>query len=66
MANLGFEAIELEGVREKNLREVYENRERLKEKCQEVGVQVVNFCPVLPDIVNLNEEKKTKGGCRDD
>lgn len=30
-ANLGFEAVELEGVREKNLSEVYENRERLKE-----------------------------------
>jgi len=34
MANLGFEATELEGVREKNRREVYENRERLKGKCQ--------------------------------
>jgi len=60
MANLGFEAIELEGVREKNLREVYENRERQKGKCQEVGAKVVNFCPVLPDIVNLNEEKRKK------
>ena len=60
MANLGFEAVELEGVREKNLREVYENRERLKEKCQNVGVKVVNFCPVLPDIVNLDEEKRKK------
>ncbi len=60
MANLGFEAIELEGVREKNLREVYENRERLKEECQRVGVKVVNFCPVLPDIVNPNEEKRKK------
>jgi hypothetical protein len=58
MANLEFEAIELEGVREKNLREVYENRERLKEKCQKIGIKVVNFCSILPGIVNLNEEKR--------
>ncbi len=60
MADMGFSYIELEGVREKNLREVWENRYWLKERCEEVGVEVVNFCPILPDIHSLDKGKKEK------
>lgn len=60
MADMGFSYVELEGVREKNLREVWENRFGLKERCEEVGVEVVNFCPILPDIHSLDKEKREK------
>ena len=60
MADMGFSHIELEGVREENLREVWENRHRLKDRCQEVGVEVVNFCPILPGIHSLDEAERQR------
>lgn len=60
MADMGFSYIELEGIREKNLREVWENRYQLKARCEEVGVEVVNFCPILPEIHSLDEEKRQR------
>jgi sugar phosphate isomerase/epimerase len=60
MAEMGFEYVELEGVREENLKEVYQNREKIKDHCRALGVKIVNFCPIIPDIVSLNEEKRKK------
>lgn len=60
MKDLGFEFIELEGVREKNLKEVYENRVKLKSLCKELRLKIVNFCPVLPDIVNSDPKKQER------
>jgi len=60
MKEMGFEAIELEGVRERNLLEVFENRKKIKSLCQELSLKVVNFCPVLPDLVSSDPEKKEK------
>ena len=54
MAALGFRDIELEGVRRDNLEEVYRNRAALKKHCDDLRLRVVNFCPVLPDIVSLD------------
>jgi len=58
MQRLGFKYVELEGVREENLKAVYEERENLKTFCEEKGLQVINFCPVLPDIVSLDKQKR--------
>jgi len=58
MQRLGFKYVELEGVREENLRAVYEEKENLKAFCEERGLQVINFCPVLPDIVSLDKQKR--------
>lgn len=52
MAGLGFTAVELEGVREENLRAVHNERKALKQRCDDLGLRVVNFCPVLPDLVH--------------
>jgi sugar phosphate isomerase/epimerase len=52
MAALGFTNVELEGVREENLRAVYRERKELKQCCVDLGLRVVNFCPVLPDLVH--------------
>jgi sugar phosphate isomerase/epimerase len=56
MADLGFEYIELEGVGFENLRAVIDNRERIKQACQRAGVQVVDFAPLLPDIISMDPE----------
>jgi len=45
MKKLGFEYIELEGVREKNLNEVYQERKGLKKYCDDLGLKVINFYP---------------------
>ncbi|MGQ9523309.1 MAG: sugar phosphate isomerase/epimerase family protein [Armatimonadota bacterium] len=58
MRQMGFEYVELEGVREDNLREVHRRREELKAHCDNLGLKVINFCPVLPDIVSIDEAKR--------
>ena len=60
MKEMGFEAIELEGVREKNLLEVFENRKKIKTLCESLNSRVVNFCPVLPDLVTSDPKKREK------
>jgi len=61
MADLGFRYVELEGASEgDNLREVYAKRHDLKALCQRRGLQVVNFCPVIPDLVSLDEAKRKR------
>ena len=58
MAGLGFTAIELEGVREDNLRAVHGERQELKQRCDDLGLTVVNFCPVLPELVHLGKAQR--------
>lgn len=58
MAALGFTAIELEGVREDNLRAVHGERQELKQRCDDLGLTVVNFCPVLPELVHLGKAQR--------
>ncbi|MGC8717630.1 MAG: sugar phosphate isomerase/epimerase family protein [bacterium] len=60
MADMGFEYVELEGVREENLKEVYQNREKIKDHCRALGVKIINFCPIIPDIVSIDEDKRKK------
>lgn len=62
MARLGFRYIELEGVGEQNLRQVWEERQQLKARCAETGVQVINFCPILPDLISLDPAKRQRAG----
>lgn len=52
MSDLGFVAIELEGVGRENLLEVAGRRADIKAFCDDIGLRVVNFCPVLPEIVS--------------
>ncbi len=60
MADMGFEYVELEGVGEENLKEVYHNREKIKDHCRALGVKIINFCPIIPDIVSIDEDKRKK------
>jgi len=56
MAALGFQSIELEGVGFENLKMVVDNKERLKDACEAAGVQVVNFAPLLSEIIAVDDE----------
>jgi len=58
MRALGFDAAELEGVRDENMREVYAARADLKRRCDDLGLRIMNFCPVLPDLVSLDERRR--------
>ena len=58
MKALGFEYVELEGVRRDNLLAVYEKRHELKKFTDGEGLKVVNFCPVLPDSVSIEKKKR--------
>ena len=52
IAALGFTNAELEGVGEENLRAVHDDQEALKQRCDDLGLRIVNFCPVLPELVH--------------
>ncbi len=59
MADMGFTAAELEGVREPNLRAVHAARHELKSYCAELGLAIINFCPVLPDLVSTDAARRS-------
>ena len=52
--NLGFRSIELEGIREQHLLEVYELRHRIKDKLRELDLLVPFFCIVLPELSSVD------------
>ncbi len=58
MKALGFENVELEGVRRENLMQVYSSRLDLKKFCDGEGLRVINFCPVLPGSVSINRKER--------
>jgi sugar phosphate isomerase/epimerase len=58
MAALGFTCVELEGVGEENLRAVHGERRALKQRCDDLGLRVVNFCPVLPELVHPEKARR--------
>ncbi len=61
MARLGFTNVELEGVRRDNLLAIHSQRAELKSRCERLGLRVVNFCPVLPSTMSLDECQRKEG-----
>lgn len=61
MAALGFDAGELEGVYEENLRAVAAVRSEIRQRCADLGLRIVNFCPVLPDLVSPDLAQRRHG-----
>lgn len=60
MAALGFQNVELEGVGEENLNAVYDNRQQFKQLAGELGIRVVNFCPILPELISFDPKQRRK------
>jgi sugar phosphate isomerase/epimerase len=54
MAALGFQYIELEGVGQANTRAMADVRRELKRRGDDLGLRVINFCPILPGAVSLD------------
>ena len=49
-AGLGFSSVELEGIREEHLGQVYEMREQIRKKANELNLNIPVFCVVLPGL----------------
>lgn len=58
IAALGFRYFELEGVKNDGMKMIYDHKEELKEICDQYGVKVINFCPILPDIASMDPGKR--------
>jgi len=52
MADMGFSAIELEGIGEANIDYLYRNREAIAQEIESAGCHVPIFCVVLPQLAS--------------
>jgi len=58
MSNLGFEFIEMEGVKRDNLIEVINNKANLLKLCNDLGLKLANFAILLPEIFSMDAPLK--------
>lgn len=62
MAALGFHYVELEGASAKgNLEELAAARAEIVSRCDDLGLEVINFCPVIPELMSLDEDERAYG-----
>ena len=54
MAHLGFQSVELEGIREEHLLAIYEQRHDIKKVLLNYQLKVPVFCTVLPGLSSMN------------
>jgi sugar phosphate isomerase/epimerase len=60
MAKLGFNSIELEGIREEHLMLVYNMREDIALKLKGLNLSVPYFCAVLPGLTSADSKERDK------
>jgi len=61
MADLGFHFVELEGASaDDNILELWEARHDIKALCEDLGLKVINFCPVIPELVSLDADERAR------
>ena len=58
MKDLGFRSIELEGIREKHLLEMYNVRFDIKDLIRELDLSVPYFCTVLPGLSSAEKSER--------
>ncbi len=56
MVNLGFTSIELEGIREQHLNQMYALRDDLSQKLVSENLSIPYFCAVLPALSAMDDE----------
>ena len=56
---LGFKYMELEGIGSQ-LYMIVENKEIIKKKLSDNGIKLVDFVPVLPDMMSVDPQKRSK------
>jgi len=55
MAALGFESVELEGIREEHLTAVYKIKDKISDRITDLKIRVPHFCTVLPGLSSTDE-----------
>jgi sugar phosphate isomerase/epimerase len=60
IAGLGFSAAEMEAEGEEQVRAAHAARDQLKARCDDLGVKVVAFCPVLPELIHAEKARRVK------
>jgi len=60
IAGLGFSAAEMEAAGEEQVRAAHAARDQLKSRCDDLGVKVVAFCPVLPELIHADKARRVK------
>jgi sugar phosphate isomerase/epimerase len=58
MKEQGFSSVELEGIREGHLMEVYEQRVEIKQAMDALGLEIPYFCAVLPGLGSVDETER--------
>ncbi len=61
ISELGFPYMEMEGVREENMKAVWNARKEIKQRVEDRGIKLMNFCPILPELVSLDKREREKG-----
>ena len=60
MRALGFSNVELEGIREKHLMEMYTQRDSIKRHLRDLNLQVPVYCTVLPGLSSIDAQERKK------
>lgn len=60
MKKLGFQSIELEGIRSDHLSDIYQLRYTIKKKLDDLQLYVPYFCAVLPGLTSLDRKVKNQ------
>ena len=58
--DLGYRAVELEGLGLRHMREVYAQRKDLCQICGDLGVRVHNFCAIDPELVSPDKSRRKR------
>lgn len=57
---LGFQSVELEGIREEHLNKVFDMRGEIQQKIEQLNLEVPYFCAVLPGLSSPDEKEREK------
>ena len=60
MSNLGFRSVELEGIRQDHLMQVYDLRDEIRQAQNDLGLQVPYFCIVLAGLSSVDPGEREK------
>lgn len=55
MSSLGFQTVELEGIREEHILSMYDQRELIREKINHLEISVPVYCTVLPHLSSQDD-----------
>ena len=60
MADLGFQSVELEGIREAHIQQMHQMRAEIRDKAQALHLSVPYYCVVLPELGSADRQERDK------